>query len=183
MNQENGARRKPQYRLRTLLVVVLLVAVVLGGWLSWVRPRRAFEARRRESIARLDWTGKDAAAEYRTKQIKRAVEQFRYGERSTPSLAYAGINDGAGILNVDWVGVDQSTHVRGIEITGGETVRLSIESDYVEHDAGLLIFSTTLRKRDAAEKWPQLTASAKYQACLIIGENEKSNAIDVSIIE
>ena len=183
MHHENDVRRKRQFRLRTLFVVVFVVAVVLGGWFSWVRPRLAFEARRRESMARLDWTGKDAAAEYRTKQITRASEQFSYGRRSTPSLAYAGINDGSGILNVDWIGVDQGMQVRGIEITGDETVRMSIESDYVEHEAGLLIFTTTIRKGDHPEKWPQLTSSVKLQARLIIGEEEKSNPIDLSIIE
>ena len=51
-------------------------------------------------------------------------------------------------MNVDWIGVDQGLQVRGIEITGDEPVRMSIESDFVEHDAGQLIFSTTIRKGD-----------------------------------
>ena len=86
-------------------------------------------------------------------------------------------------MNVDWIGVDQGLQVRGIEITGDETVRMSIESDFVDHDAGQLIFSTTIRKGNNLKKWPLLTTAVKYQACLHLAENVKSNKIDMRIVE
>ena len=166
MDQQNSGRRKLQFRLRTLLAAALLIAVVLVGWLDWVRPRLAFEALRRDSITRLDWAGKDSSAKYRTERIKLVIEKFSYRNRSTPVLAYVGFDKKAGTLNIDWIGMDQGLQIRGIEITGNETVNMSIESGLVEHAADRLIYSTTIRKSDHPEKWPRLTAAAKLQACL-----------------
>ena len=180
---ETDSGRKLQFRLRTLLFVFVLLAVVLGGWFGWVSPRLAFEARRRESIARLDWTGKDAAAEERTKQIRIALEQSDYGALSIPRLAYAAFRKRAGFFVIDWVGMDGLTNVQGIEITADQTVQFPLDSDYVEHEKGTLLFSTSIREDDNPEIWPETTRSVRYQASLIIGGNRRSNKIDVRIVE
>jgi hypothetical protein len=182
-DREKDSRRILQFRLRTLLLVFVLLAVVLGGWFGWVSPRLAFDACRRDSIARLDWTGKDAAAEYRTQQIRLALEESDYGALSIPRLAYASIYKPAGVLVVDWVAMDRATDVQGIEITGDRTLQMSLDPDYVEHEKGTLIFSVSIRENDNPEYWPQLTGSTSHHLSLIVDEKRRSNKIDLRFVE
>ena len=175
-------RPKLQFRLRSLLVTLVFVSVGLGAWFGWVNPRLEFAQLRQRTIARLKWSGKDAVAEERTNQIRNLLEQADYATLSMPQLAYVAIRRSAGVLVIDWVGLDRETNVQGVEITGEKKVPLPIDSEHLEHPGGTLLF-TSVCKVDDAETWPGLKVPSRYQACLIISGNRRSNRIDVRFID
>jgi hypothetical protein len=179
MNQ----RRKLQFRLRTLLLVPVLLGALLAVWFGWIAPRLAFEKLRQESVSRMSWSGKDREMEYRTNLSGDALERSTYSNISTPRLVYAVVYKRYGVLLVDWIGADRPTEVRGIAISGDDAFELAFHPDLIDHPGGTLLFTGSVGKDDHPEYWRRLVEGGDYQVSLIIKDNQRSNTVDLRTLD
>lgn len=172
-----------QFSLRAFLVLPIVLALILGSWLEWIKPRLEFEKNRRRSSAVL--APDDKLFPGRRLAIATALEEIEYGSAS-PILAFAAMmqfrNPPPSIL-VDWVD-DDDVRVDGLAVLlpDGESVSLGIRPCYHEHRNGTLLHVAEVASEDNPLVWPRIAKVKQLRIALTSEGQHVSNPLDVTFI-
>ena len=172
------AKPKPrfcQFRLRTLLMLPVLVAVLMGVWLGVLKPRLEFAARRQDSLKAVTWSGGTPEDQVRRARLEDALEAATYASTKTPTLLYVGVYPRT--IVVDWISRDPSADGVGLVLHNGGPWSFALEM--VEHSEDLLIFTAAVVSDENPQAWEEIQAAQGCRAFLTRDGSQASNEVEV----
>lgn len=114
-----------RFSLRTLLTVPLLLGILLGVWLNFVKPRVDFAERREELLDQMRRQGVDLRGE----ALMAVLEPLTYDSFESPILARATLRNVPSVLLIDWVAPDPCVDGIDVLFPNEEVIRLPLSAE------------------------------------------------------